>query len=218
MKICPSGLQIRKDFDTKVECLDCPDEIWGYCSNSNWSFRKKMVVMMGLPRSGKSTYIRNKLMAFQLVCADNVRLALGRQFDEKLEPFVWATHNIMVEHALIAGRNVVIDSTNTIIDRVLRYKDLADSYRYNFQLIYVKTDIEECLRRNGWDKDNQVPVSVIERMQEQLQESLQALTTDIDKFTRLQNMKIVEGDLRKIVDPVKRIQEMRRREAVGDIL
>ena len=49
---------------------------------------KVIIFMIGLPRCGKSTYIMNVMSDTQIVCKDDIRLALGTQFNTKLETIV----------------------------------------------------------------------------------------------------------------------------------
>lgn len=139
--------------------------------------RQTMIVMCGLPRSGKSTYVDGHFSNFQIVCADDIRLALGTQFDEKLENFVWGVHNTMIRAHLERGYNVVIDSTNTTIHTIERYSNLAREYDYRFIIDVIVTPIEECLKRNVGH--GAVPENVIVRMQKQLWD---LMNNKLDKY------------------------------------
>ena len=123
-------------------------------------------VMMGLPRSGKSTIV-DELEGFQIICADDIRLAMGHQFAPDLEPFVWGTHNSMIKAQMIRGKNIVVDSTNTVFSRLETYKRLADNHGYHMELWYVDTPLSVCLKRNIGESS--VPEGVITRMSGQLE-------------------------------------------------
>lgn len=143
-----------------------------------------MIVMCGLPRSGKSTYVDGHFSNFQIVCADDIRLALGTQFDEKLENFVWGVHNTMIRAHLERGYNVVIDSTNTTIQTIGRYAKLAREYEYRFIVVVMRTGKETCLARNiGYGS---VPDDVIERMNQQLARMIDS------KFTKIYEVRYAE--------------------------
>jgi len=47
-----------------------------------------LVVMVGIPKSGKSTYINKHYAHYQLLCADDIRLAFGSAFNRNTESFV----------------------------------------------------------------------------------------------------------------------------------
>ncbi len=80
----------------------------------------RLVVMVGLPRSGKSTVVRELYQpkGYAVVNPDSVRLALhGQAFVPSAEPLVWAVVELMVDALLLAGSRVVVDATNSTAKR-----------------------------------------------------------------------------------------------------
>ncbi len=73
---------------------------------------KVLVMMMGLPQSGKSTKARE--LGAPIVCPDSIRLALhGKPFIGQAEPFVWAIAKVMVRALFLSGHDhVILDATN----------------------------------------------------------------------------------------------------------
>lgn len=67
-------------------------------------------IMVGLPRSGKSTVA--KAMGHPIVSPDAIRLALhGERFLQQAEPMVWTLSRLMVESLFKAGHtDVILDS------------------------------------------------------------------------------------------------------------
>ena len=125
-----------------------------------------LIVMCGLPASGKSTYSQwlEESGVFQRVCPDLIRKAFygeeNIQGDGK-RVFETAYHDIK-EYACL-GENVVFDATN--INRKRR-KELVKEMRPYFDVIICKwfaTPLETCLYRNAL-RERQVPKEVIERM------------------------------------------------------
>jgi predicted kinase len=103
-------------------------------------------VMVGLPRSGKSTVAQE--LANQgavIVCPDSIRLALhGQAFNAKAEPIVWATCQIMVRALFLTGhRWLVLDATNTTRQR--RAMWLKPEWETVYQ--EITTDVNQCIRR-----------------------------------------------------------------------
>lgn len=74
---------------------------------------KTLMMTVGLPRSGKSTWARQQ--PFPIVNPDSIRLAIhGERYNAAAEPFVWATAKAMVKALFLAGHDtVILDATNT---------------------------------------------------------------------------------------------------------
>jgi predicted kinase len=75
----------------------------------------KLLVLVGLPRSGKTTYCNNVLkpQGFVIVNPDSFRLAIhGQAFLGSAEPFVWAAVYAAVDALRLAGHDVVVDGTH----------------------------------------------------------------------------------------------------------
>jgi len=124
-------------------------------------------VMIGLPRSGKSTLIASRLAAgeqFAVVSPDAIRLALhGQRYEELAEPFVWAIAKTMVRALFRAGhRRVVIDATNvTRARRKFWHPVKGDDWVMYYTELDTTTD--ECIARALREKDDEI-VPVIRRM------------------------------------------------------
>lgn len=120
--------------------------------------RPKLLGMIGLPRSGKSTFCREYLkpLGYVIVNPDSFRLALhGQPFIKSAEPTVWAAVTLAVDALLLAGEHVVVDATN--ITQKAREPWIARGAEF----IYLDTNVNVCILRAG---DNEELVKVIERM------------------------------------------------------
>ena len=104
---------------------------------------KTLYILIGLPRSGKSTYAQS--MGHPIVNPDSIRIALhGQAFIKKAEPFVWAIAHKMVESLFLAGHNdVVLDATNTTSKR--RKEWLSDAWDCRY--IYLERPQHICVER-----------------------------------------------------------------------
>ncbi len=122
-----------------------------------------LVMTVGLPRSGKSTWaVQTGLPA---VNPDSVRLAMhGQAFFAPAEPLVWAHVRLMVRSLFIAGHRIVIlDATNVSERR--RQEWLSKEWECQYQCF--QTPVEECIRRaHSSGKPELVPV--IYRMSKEL--------------------------------------------------
>ena len=118
-----------------------------------------LVLMVGLPRSGKSYCA--KRMKHPIVCPDAIRLALhGQQFVASAEPMVWAVAKLMVASLFEAGHLIVIlDACNGTKKRRAEWAN--ESYRRVY--LTVPTPLEECATRaRAEGRENLLPI--IERM------------------------------------------------------
>jgi len=120
---------------------------------------KTLHLMVGLPRSGKST--RALELGHPIVCLDSIRLALhGTPWLEKVEPLVAAFGHVMVDALFQAGHNnVILDSCNHTEKRRAEWHSPLWACRYHV----VDTDAGECIRR-ALETDQEYLVPVINRM------------------------------------------------------
>lgn len=122
---------------------------------------KTLLMTIGLPRSGKSTWARQQ--AVPIVCPDAIRLALhGQPYIKTAEPLVWATAKLMVASLFEAGHEtVILDATNTIA----RYRDEWLDDRWECRYVLFGTHKDECIRR-AIASDQEYLLPVIHRMAE----------------------------------------------------
>lgn len=130
--------------------------------------KPQLIVMVGIPKSGKSTYVDHNFPDYQLICADDFRLALGVQYNARLEGTVWAAHDIALRAAMERGCSTVIDNTNTTTASLNKFEALTDEYGYTMRIVHISTPSQVCLERNVVAEKDKVPGHVINRMHEQL--------------------------------------------------
>ena len=136
---------------------------------------KSLVLTVGLPRSGKTSWIRNFVehegQPIGIVCPDDIRKAMyGERFIKGMEPFVWAVVPVVIRSMFMSVYDIVVlDATS--ITRASRDKWQSpgewDTY---FKLI--DTPPSECIDRSfkvdgGYHKTMK---GVIERMAEQFED------------------------------------------------
>ena len=130
------------------------------------SEKNVLIVMCGLPASGKSTYSQwlAESGIFQRVCPDLIRKELYG--DENIqgdgEKVFKIAYRDMREYGCLS-ENVVFDATNI---NSKRRKELVENMRGYFDIIICKwfsTPIDICVQRN-MARERQVPQEVIKRM------------------------------------------------------
>jgi predicted kinase len=120
----------------------------------------KLIVTVGLPRSGKSTWA--KTMGWPIVNPDSIRLALHeKRFLSRAEPFVWAIAYTMVEALFLAGHScVVVDATNVTRKR---RDEWISRYEGAVELKIIDTSPFVCMSRARAENDQEI-IPVIQRM------------------------------------------------------
>jgi predicted kinase len=130
---------------------------------------KKLILLAGLPRSGKSTYAKGLIdgCGAVIVNPDSIRLAIhGQPFIAEAESFVWAVAYAMTEALFIAGHDVVVvDATNTNEKARKPWYDRFQEKRTNIsvELVVIGTSKGECMARAILSNQSYL-IPVIERM------------------------------------------------------
>ncbi len=130
----------------------------------------RAIVMIGIPASGKSDYIKYQLARTQnkcVVCPDDIRAELtGNAGDQSKNAEVWKLAYDRAEKALQDGKVLVFDATNAKkLDRVgllefLRSVMGPDGF---IKGVWMQTPLEVCLERIA-KRDRKVPQTSMERM------------------------------------------------------
>lgn len=123
---------------------------------------KTLILTVGLPRSGKSTWARQQ--GHPVVNKDAIRLALhGQRFLPAAEHFVDVLADYMVRSLFLAGHDtVIVDECHNTEKRRERWK--SATWKIILQVFYTSKEV--CIER-AEAKNDFVILPVIERMAEE---------------------------------------------------
>lgn len=110
-----------------------------------------MIVMMGLPRSGKSTWANNYVKKHKdwiLICPDDIRITItGKRWYAPAEPVVWGTVKTMVRYFLMQKRNIIIDGTFLTKQSRAFFISTAIEFKTRIKFMHIKTKAMDCMVR-----------------------------------------------------------------------
>ena len=131
-----------------------------------------VVVMMGIPGSGKSTYVREHYPSTLVVCPDDIREELtGDAADQSRNNEVFALAHERLEAAVSVNLDVVFDATNIKEFARRNILDVCRKHGADTHLIVMMTDFETCSKRNS-ERDRVVPLHAMQRMDKEFCEVL----------------------------------------------
>lgn len=130
----------------------------------------KVLLLRGLPASGKSTYSKelvSKNHNWVRVNKDDLRAMMnGGVFSGKLEKHIVRTERELVENALKLGKNVIVDDTNFNPNHEIFFRALAYQYSAEVEVKFFDIPLEMCIDRDN-KRPNGVGETVIRRMYDQ---------------------------------------------------
>ena len=131
--------------------------------------RPKLIMMRGLPASGKTTWARGVVAKSEgmckRVCKDDLRDMLDAgMWSEDNEEHIIRVRDSLVKAFLAEGLDVIVDDTNLHPKHELRLRELAQAHESSFQVRdFTYVPVKECIRRDS-KRDRSVGVEVIRSM------------------------------------------------------
>ncbi|MEO1058762.1 MAG: TIGR03619 family F420-dependent LLM class oxidoreductase [Actinomycetota bacterium] len=123
-----------------------------------------LVVLIGPPASGKSTWAAEQFRADQIVCADTLRGVIGEhELDLAATDDAFDLLDRIVDARLGRGLTTVIDTTGLDAKRRRTYLDVAHRHAASAVAVRFSTPAAECKRRNR-ERAHPVPVKAIDTM------------------------------------------------------
>lgn len=128
----------------------------------------KLLMLRGLPASGKSTFARKLAESgYTRVNKDDLRAMMhNSKWSKTNEKQVVAIRDLIVAQALDAGRSVVVDDTNFAPRHAESLKELAGLHKATFGTKFFDTPLDVCIERDK-NRENSVGEKVIRGMYNQ---------------------------------------------------
>ena len=132
---------------------------------------RELIILRGLPGSGKSTWIKNKGLEDYTLSPDKLRMMFSSpeclidgsfQTNQDVSSKAWNTMYEMLEKRMSLGCTTVVDATHLKQKYYNKYKAYADKYRYNVTVVdfmYYPEALIDSLKRNEQRKGTSEYVS-----------------------------------------------------------
>jgi predicted kinase len=110
----------------------------------------QLIILRGVPGSGKTTWAREHYPTFKRVSKDDLRAMLDDgEYSLVNEKFVQEAQIALIRLAAHHMRAVIVDDTNANPDHVRTFRELAAELGYAFRIVDMDTPLEECIRRDA---------------------------------------------------------------------
>lgn len=131
--------------------------------NDTSSEPQRIVLLVGLPGSGKSTYL--KRLGVAALSSDAIRLLLADdETDQTIHGRVFSTLRYLVRQRLAIGRAVTyVDATHLTPGERRPYVKMAQAHGCQIEALFFDVPLEVCLERNR-ARERMVPEEAMRAM------------------------------------------------------
>lgn len=112
---------------------------------------KTLIMLKGLPASGKSTWAKQKATdhGYKRVNKDDLREMIdSSKWSKQNEKLILEARDSLVKLWLREGKHVIVDDTNFSPKHESKLKELAKANGAQFQIKYFDIDLDEAIRRD----------------------------------------------------------------------
>jgi predicted kinase len=157
----------RFELETQPEMPSVPAPEAGDAERSPQALKGSVVLAIGLPGSGKTTWFRRR--GVTPLSSDLLRNILFDDVEEqRYQGLVFSTLRSLLRARLIARMPLnYVDATNLSIHERRQWIKMAKSFGYEVQAVFFDVPLEVCLERNS-KRDRSVSEDVMRKMAERL--------------------------------------------------
>ena len=126
----------------------------------------RMIILQGLPGSGKSTWAREFVTGkkdWVIVNRDSLRNMRGDYWIPEQEKLITQWEEFCIKSAIEEGLNVIIDATNLNHKTLQRWYNRYKLYDIHPEMHFFDIPVEECIKRDA-EREKPVGKDVIMRM------------------------------------------------------
>jgi putative nucleotidyltransferase with HDIG domain len=168
-------VDLFRDFLEELNCIDQPFSfendlakfIYFYKNDSSPhyipfdDYEFEVVLLVGLPGSGKNTWIKENKINYEQICLDDIRRSL-RISPKGNQGKVIQAAKTLAKTFLRKKQSFIWNATNLQKSRREKLTNLFTTYHANVRIIYIESDYKTLLRRNKM-REHPIPFKVLER-------------------------------------------------------
>jgi predicted kinase len=130
--------------------------------------KQRIVMLKGLPASGKTTWAKQQLKEFpgvyKRVNKDDLRAMLDDSiWSKQNENFILRMRDWIIGNAIMDGYSVIVDDTNLHDKHKQKLSEIAKANSVELEIKFFDTSVEECIERDS-KRQNYVGEKVIKTM------------------------------------------------------
>lgn len=110
---------------------------------------KKITILCGLPRCGKTSWAEKYKEANEVVISGDLmrRMVYNQYYWDSGEAFMWSIYHTMLRYLMEQGVDIIVDETNHCVKRRSAIVKNARQYGYEIEAIVFEVDVQKCVDR-----------------------------------------------------------------------